>query len=205
VWQLRAVHGELSIGINSVLIERITSAMGAAVFIIIIFLFPSQNEFPIWCLAFSAIVAFISVLASIILVYSVNIETHISYVFLVPIKDFALDYRKFIGSVSTFLVSMFILLIGQLLVALMIFLLTLEWHQLLSFTECVILGSMVILVGMVPISVASWGVCEVLLVAMISSLGGDGALALQLSIVVGVLHLIAAVPGGIIRGFSRRA
>jgi uncharacterized membrane protein YbhN (UPF0104 family) len=69
--------------------------------------------------------------------------------------------------------------------------------------DCLILVPPVMLISMVPISIAGWGVREG---AMVSAFGQDGmgaADALALSIVFGLIVSLVGVPGGVIWALTR--
>ena len=69
--------------------------------------------------------------------------------------------------------------------------------------DCLILVPPVMLISMVPISIAGWGVREGAMVTAFGLVGIDAADALALSIVFGVIVSLVGVPGGVIWALTR--
>jgi uncharacterized protein (TIRG00374 family) len=67
-----------------------------------------------------------------------------------------------------------------------------------TFLECVVLMQPVALVANLPISVGGWGVRETAMIALFGLIGVPASAALVLSIQLGLLSLIVALPGGLL-------
>jgi uncharacterized membrane protein YbhN (UPF0104 family) len=67
----------------------------------------------------------------------------------------------------------------------------------ISATTMIAIMSMVTLVSVLPISFAGWGVREVSLVALLGALGVAHERALLLSVEIGLLSMLMALPGGL--------
>ena len=68
----------------------------------------------------------------------------------------------------------------------------------ISLLDCVVLFMPAVLVATLPISIAGWGAREVAMVALFGYAGVPAPQALALSILVGVVGMVVALPGGLI-------
>jgi uncharacterized protein (TIRG00374 family) len=76
-------------------------------------------------------------------------------------------------------------------------------HQDVGWFDCLILVPPVMLISMVPISIAGWGVREGAMVSAFGLVGLGATDALALSIVFGLLVSLVGVPGGVIWARTR--
>jgi len=76
-------------------------------------------------------------------------------------------------------------------------------HLDVGWFDCLILVPPVMLISMVPISIAGWGVREGAMVSAFGLVGLGAADALALSIVFGVIVSLVGVPGGVIWALTR--
>jgi hypothetical protein len=67
-----------------------------------------------------------------------------------------------------------------------------------SLLDCLVLMQLVALVTALPISIGGWGVREVAMVGLFGLIGLPASAALALSVQLGVLSLLAALPGGLV-------
>jgi hypothetical protein len=68
----------------------------------------------------------------------------------------------------------------------------------ISFLECLALMQPVALVANLPISIGGWGVRETAMIALFGLVGVPASAALVLSIQLGLLSLLVALPGGLL-------
>ena len=68
----------------------------------------------------------------------------------------------------------------------------------ISLLECVVLMQPVALVANLPISVGGWGVRETAMIALFGLIGVPASATLVLSIQLGLLSLVVALPGGLL-------
>ena len=68
----------------------------------------------------------------------------------------------------------------------------------LSLLECIVLMQPVALVANLPISVGGWGVRETAMIALFGLIGVPASATLVLSIQLGLLNLVVALPGGLL-------
>jgi len=83
-------------------------------------------------------------------------------------------------------------------VALSVWLLAWATHVDLRWTEALLLVPVVILLSMLPITIAGWGVREGAMVVLLGTVGVSSEEALAISVLFGVAVAIAALPGGLL-------
>ena len=86
---------------------------------------------------------------------------------------------------------------GQVLAGLAVYALALALHIALSPVLMVSVTGIILLLSMIPISLAGWGVREAGFIALLVPLGVDSSLALTLGVAFGLSALAGALPGGI--------
>lgn len=96
---------------------------------------------------------------------------------------------------------------GNILLALMVFLLARSIELRISFLDCLVLVPPVILVSTVPLLPGGWGVREFGMIAAFGLIGVAAENALALSILFGFLSLLIGLPGGVlwlVGGYKRK-
>ena len=73
-----------------------------------------------------------------------------------------------------------------------------------DFLSCAVLVPLVILMSMLPVSIAGWGVREGAMVVALGSVGVDRATALTTSILFGLALAATGIPGGLMWLYGRR-
>lgn len=114
------------------------------------------------------------------------------------LDDLAVDARSLFFAPGAAAFSLGLSLAVHFGSAMIVFVLALGMEIEISVLECVILVPPVILISVLPISMAGWGIREG---AMITALGFAGitpADALVLSLAIGLVILITSIPGGIL-------
>jgi uncharacterized protein (TIRG00374 family) len=87
---------------------------------------------------------------------------------------------------------------GQVVTALAAYVMSLGLNIGLSLFDCVILMQPVALVTALPISVGGWGVRETAVIGLLSFVGIPSSAALSLSVQMGLLTIVATLPGGLL-------
>ncbi len=93
---------------------------------------------------------------------------------------------------------------NQILMAVLVFVLAQGLGIEVSLLACLVLVPPVVLVAMLPISLAGWGVREGAMVAAMGFAGVSNGDALALSLLFGIVILVVSLPGGIIWFFTGR-
>jgi hypothetical protein len=86
----------------------------------------------------------------------------------------------------------------QIMVAAMVYGLGVSLGMPIRLLDCIALMPIIILITMVPISIAGWGVREGAMVAAFGYVGLSPVSALSLSLLFGFINLAISLPGGII-------
>ena len=88
-------------------------------------------------------------------------------------------------------------------ISISVFLLAMGLDLDVSLVDCLALMPLVVMIMTIPISIGGWGVRETAMVAFFGLVGIPSEGALVLSVLVGFVGIIAALPGGIIWLFGR--
>lgn len=199
VWQsAKAGLGVLS-AVSSVLLERATFL--AALGVMVGFLFPAcfAGLFPdIYSASFAGL-GLVTVVGAALLASADRFPA--AWLSPYAAKQFGRlgeDARKFYRSPRLMLWGLAIFLAGQAAFAATLALLAEEFGIDISPVAYLAVGPITILVGAVPVSIAGWGVREVVLVELLTRLGAEASQALQLSLTVGVMSIIASLPGALL-------
>lgn len=89
-------------------------------------------------------------------------------------------------------------IVGQVVTALAVYFMSLGLNVGLSLFDCVILMQPVALVIALPISVGGWGVRETAMIGLLGFVGIPSSAALSLSVQMGLLTIVATLPGGVL-------
>jgi uncharacterized protein (TIRG00374 family) len=87
---------------------------------------------------------------------------------------------------------------GQIVIAFAVYIMSLGLNVGLSLLDCMILMQPVALLTALPISVGGWGVRETAMIGLLSFVGISSSAALSLSVQMGLLTIIATLPGGVL-------
>ncbi|NQV85263.1 MAG: flippase-like domain-containing protein [Rhodospirillales bacterium] len=88
-------------------------------------------------------------------------------------------------------------------IALAVFALAMGLDMNVTLVDCLTLMPLVVLIMTVPISIGGWGVRETAMVALFGLIGVADESALVLSVLLGLVGMVAALPGGLIWLLSR--
>ncbi|MBC8338600.1 MAG: flippase-like domain-containing protein [Rhodospirillales bacterium] len=88
-------------------------------------------------------------------------------------------------------------------ISLAVFLLALSLNLNVTLLDCLTLVPLVMLIMTIPISIGGWGVRETAMVALFGLIGVSNEGALVLSVLIGLVGMVTALPGGLIWLVSR--
>jgi glycosyltransferase 2 family protein len=97
--------------------------------------------------------------------------------------------------INTVLPVLGVAILGQIVVAVAVYVMSLSLDVGLSLIDCVILMQPVALAVALPISVGGWGVRETAMIGLLGFIGIPSSAALSLSVQMGLLTIIASLPG----------
>jgi uncharacterized membrane protein YbhN (UPF0104 family) len=90
-----------------------------------------------------------------------------------------------------------IVIVGAIVMCASFYVLNVAFHMPLTLLDLMVLFPLVALVSLVPISFAGWGVREGAILFFLKSYGIDPSLALSFSLMIGIIQLLWAIPGGL--------
>ncbi|MBT3306925.1 MAG: flippase-like domain-containing protein, partial [Alphaproteobacteria bacterium] len=88
-------------------------------------------------------------------------------------------------------------------IALAVFFLAMGLDLKVTLVDCLTLMPLVVLIMTIPISIGGWGVRETAMVALFGLIGVSNEGALVLSVLIGLVGMVSALPGGLIWLLSR--
>lgn len=115
-----------------------------------------------------------------------------------PFANLALDLRHaLIGSRQSPVIVALAILVHLLVIASAYFL-AIGLGLNVTYIDCMVMFPLVVLLTMLPISIAGWGVREAAMVAAFAYVGVDAAGALALSVAFGLVQVAIGLPGGLL-------
>jgi uncharacterized membrane protein YbhN (UPF0104 family) len=103
----------------------------------------------------------------------------------------------FLQPATTFL-ALGVAVTAQVALAIATFLLAMSLDIGLSFFDCLVLMQPVVLITALPISIGGWGAREATMVGLLGLVGVPASAAFVLSVQVGILTTLVALPGGVL-------
>jgi len=211
VWKLRQAGVPLARALNSVLIDRVTALIAAVIITLagaslLFSLFPGV---AVRYLVFGAIAAIAAALLALLLAARVAAVRQL--LDRVPIarltavlKDVVDDAAAVLLDPRTLSVTLALSLFIHVAVSGTVWLIATDIGARVDFLDCVVLVPLVILVSMLPVSIAGWGMREGAMVVALGSVGVDRATALTTSVAFGIALAASGIPGGLMWLYGRR-
>jgi uncharacterized protein (TIRG00374 family) len=184
---------------SSVFCDRFAGLLVLILTIIFALMLVPEN----WNLNVIDIKVFIYFLIAFIFMFIFTLKFCIKYIKKIFIQNkllklflgIAYDLFSFFSSFKQTIKILFLSLIIQLITVYIFYILSLSIASTVSFANCFILIPVVMLVSMLPISFAGWGLREAALVIAFDYAGIDKSHAMAISILFGLLQIICAFPG----------
>jgi len=101
------------------------------------------------------------------------------------------------------LVTLAIAVASQIAMVLATYVLAASLRVELGLVDCLLLMQPVALIAALPISIGGWGTREATMIALFGLIGVPASAALALSVQLGLLNLVATLPGGALWLFTR--
>jgi uncharacterized membrane protein YbhN (UPF0104 family) len=184
--------------VHSVLFERLASVIGlglAAAPLVALDALPLSYRMPLIAALVIVVVIFVAIIGI----------TQLAHGFLQrdgtlfsALHELELSWRRLIRGWPRFAAAVVIAAAGQLLVAVEAWCLARSQHLGVPFVDFAILMPTVMLLVALPISAGGWGVREGAIVAALALVGVETAPALVLSVELGLIWTLVALPGGVI-------
>lgn len=188
----------IAVSINSVLLERITYLAGLSIIVGVIFPYCFGAHFPLWYSQSFVVLAILAVVvAGLLAIMDKMPFAWLPRSMAKHICRLSADSRGLYRSAGSLLYGFVVLLAGQVAFSSTLMVLGPEFGIDIDPVDYLAIGPVVVLLSAIPVSIAGWGVRELALVVLLTSLGADSPQVLQLSLAVGLLSLVASIPGAL--------
>lgn len=192
----------ISRAINSVMLDRITTTLGLVLLVVLAVPFFNDRVGEAegrWLIPAVSILAFGGIAGLTVLMYLDKLPTRLSHFRLVRgLAMLAADTRRVFLSPKNALVVIVISLIGHANVTFGVYMLAVSIDLGVSWLDCMVLVPPVLLMMIIPVSIAGWGVREGAMVAAFAMIGVSAEGALVLSIMFGLSAIFMTLPGGLL-------
>lgn len=193
---LKSPDYPLAICAHSVILDRLMAIIG--IFIMVVLSLPWLGKLmPSLPVSLLLGASAISTLAGIAFVFKADVflqrlpSTHMVRM----ITSLIHSIRTLLKSPIDFALTMMQAIIGHACFCLCTYLLALSMGVEYSLLDSLMLVPLVILIIMMPISLGGWGIREVSMVGMLSLIGVPKEAALAISVQIGILMILASLPG----------
>ena len=189
---LRAEHRPLSLCVHGVMIDRAV-AIGAVFVMVVIGLpwmmrivpnLPAQSLYGVFVL--------LAVMGVALLYYAPRFAHH---ALIGKIARLLVSARRIVFSLPDIVLVVLHAVGGHSLFCLAVAMLVASLGGTLSFADSLLLVPLVLLLTTLPISVGGWGVRELGMVGLLALVGVPKPVALAVSVQLGMLQIIASLPG----------
>lgn len=192
----------LSRAINSVMLDRVATVLGLVALVVFAAPFFIERVGAAdarWIIPAVSIVALGGVGGVAVLMVLDSLPARFSHFKLAHgLAVLAADTRTVFLSPYNLFWVMTISLIGHANIALVTFLIAQSLGLAITWVDCMVLMPPVLLLITLPISIAGWGVREGAMVTAFALIGIPAEGALALSIMLGLIGILIALPGGLI-------
>jgi len=199
IWRLVQRGASLGAAVNGVLLDRITALIGIVILIALTLplLFDLvEDRRPV--IAFTIVLA--GGIVGIVLVLSIRRAPVFLERWRVVRGVGALlgDLRRVVLQPRHSAPVLGVAVIGHLMTTAIVYGLALAYGVGVGYVECLVLVSPVVLISVVPISIAGWGVREGAMVAAFALVGIAATEALVVSVTFGLVSVLLGLPGGLV-------
>lgn len=209
VWLIKSEHTPLPLAISSVVIDRLLTlfALGVMCLITMPILsgYLASKDFLVsnpWLLTISAVV--IAILSLWLLFNLQKISKKIPLLKSQHwLEHLSNSLHLLIRTPKLTIISMLHAIIAHASYCLCAYVLTLSLGNTLSIIDSLTLVPWVLLIAIIPVSIGGWGLREVAMVFMLGLAGVPQAVALTVSVQLGLLAIIISLPAGILWLVSR--
>lgn len=202
IWRVFKRGADLVYAVGSVMLDRIVALLGMVLLVLACLPFaPGLTNDPLLLRALIAVVVitfaglvFLLALERI-LPLARRLATHSA---MQKLTGLSRDMRRFLLSISASAPAVILSICNQILMVILIYALAQGLNIGVSFIECLVLIPPVVLISMLPISFAGWGVREGAMVAAFGFVGVAPGDAIAISVIFGLILVATSLPGGVI-------
>ncbi len=202
VWRLFRHGSDLVNAIGSVILDRVVALLGLVILVSACLPFVSLlTDDPVLPRILMAIIAATLAGLAFLMVFERALpwmQRFLSPAVLKNLSAVAHDARKYFLNPAASVPGTAISVVNHVVTVTVFFALAQALGIDIGFGECLVLIPPVVLLSMLPISLAGWGVREGAMVAALGFVGVPPAQALALSITFGILYAVTSLPGGVI-------
>ena len=202
VWRLFRRGSDLVNAIGSVILDRVVALLGLVILVSACLPFVSLlTDDPVLSRVLMVIVAAMLAGLAFLMVFERALpwmQRFLPTAVLKHLSTVARDARKYFLNPAASVPGTAISVVNHVVTVTVFFALAQALGIDIGFGECLVLIPPVVLLSMLPISLAGWGVREGAMVAALGFVGVPPAQALALSITFGILYAATSLPGGVI-------
>jgi uncharacterized membrane protein YbhN (UPF0104 family) len=204
VLRWRAAGVSLRAAAASVFMDRLSGAMGVAILAILASLLLSRHGVDAYWTLSVFLLSTLIICGGVTFIAVVRIWG-VPFRHLTRFNDAVANLQKSLVLDRRYLASLIYSVAGHCISGIAIYLTALSLGVDLSLVLIVSVTACMLLVVMIPISLAGWGVREVSLIALLAPFGVNSQDALLIGILFGLMSLVSALPGGLSFLVGRRA
>lgn len=202
VWRVFRRGSDLIHAIGSVMLDRVMALLGLVILVSACLPFAwSMTDDPLLVRTLMAIVALTLAGVGFLVVFERLVPlTHrlLSHALVQNLVQLSHDIRKFLLRLSASVPTVAISVLNHVVIVAIMYILAQGLGIDIGFAACLVLVPPVMLISLLPISYAGWGVREGAMVAAFGVIGLPPADALALSVIFGLVLMATALPGGLI-------
>lgn len=199
VWKARRAGLPLGAALNSVMLERVATLFGLVLLVAVTepLLLARLDDLPgVWVFPILTLLGLAGI--GLLMVLDRLPEGFRRWRVMRGLAQLAGDTRRLFLTPRHAVMTLGLAVLGHANLALVVYALAAGLAIDVSVVDCLVLVPPVILLTMLPISVAGWGVREGAMVAAFGFVGVPAASALVLSILYGLVVIATGLPGGAI-------
>ncbi|MBF0373739.1 MAG: flippase-like domain-containing protein [Alphaproteobacteria bacterium] len=199
VWKARRAGLTLPAALNSVMLERVATLFGLVLLVAVTqpLLLSRLDDVPgAWVFPILTLMGLAGI--GVLMVLDQLPEGFRRWRVMRGLAQLAGDTRRLFLTPRHAVITLGLAVLGHANLALVVYALAVGLGIEVSVVDCLVLVPPVILLTMLPISVAGWGVREGAMVAAFGFVGVPAASALALSILYGLVVIVTGLPGGVI-------
>jgi uncharacterized membrane protein YbhN (UPF0104 family) len=200
VWLIKSAHTPLPLAINSVVIDRMMAlfALGVMGFATLPILAQYIYVNPLIIMPICAISGASGFWALFNLdrlpyLRSINWLTHLLY-----------NLRQLLINKKLALMSLFLAICGHICYCLFVYIIAKSLGNPIALLDTLTLVPWVLLIAIIPLSIGGWGLREAAMVFMLGLISIPQEVAITISVQLGLLSIITALPAGILWLFNRK-
>ena len=199
MWSLRRATASLSVAVSSVLLERVY--MMLALFVGMV----AEYPFLLWIVGDQLVIqlSFVLALAGIAAIAALTVLDRLpahwqTWRLVRGFASIARDARRVLFHVRFLGCGMALSFLSILAYSLMVYFVSLSIGVDASISDCILLIPPTIIIMLLPVTVAGWGLREAAMVLVLGAVGVAPDAALALSVMTGLVAMATGLPGGLL-------